>query len=217
MSLADSGIDTIANANDDEAPWGSHQILLILCGLVGSGKSTFATDLQRHFPSFIRCNQDDLGNRRNVEDLARHALRDGLSVCIDRTNFNASQRSYWIEIARNVPGTLIWLIVFDTPYETCAARLLERTEHPTIKTPEQGLSVLAHFANDFQYPYPDEGYHRIIYLNSGDQPSGPAYSRSQVNNVLLRLWNSAPVTLDIRDTGTSVFHTHTQRNHHHFW
>jgi len=148
-----------------------------------------------------------LGNRGKVENLARNELRTGMSVCIDRTNFNPPQRAYWIKIAGEFPGTLIWLIVFDTPYETCAARLLERTEHPTIKTPEQGLSVLARFANDFQRPYPDEGYHRIVYLNSGDQPSGPAYSRSQVNNVLLRLWNSAPVTLDSRNTGTSVFHT----------
>lgn len=27
------------------------------------------------------------------------------------------QRSYWIEIASEFPGTLIWLIVFDVPYE----------------------------------------------------------------------------------------------------
>jgi len=173
-------------------PWEGHQIVLILSGLIGSGKSTFAVELQRHFPQFIRCNQDDLGNRGKVENLARNELRTGMSVCIDRTNFNPPQRAYWIKIAGEFPGTLIWLIVFDTPYETCAARLRERISHPTIKGPEQGLSVLARFANDFQYPHPDEGYNRIVYLGTADQP-GLTYSRSQVSNILQRLWDSAPV------------------------
>lgn len=93
------------------------QVVLILCGLIGSGKSTFAESLQSHFPQFRRCNQDDLGDRRRVEHLARDSLSQGLSVCIDRTNFNESQRSYWIDIAHEFPGTAIWVIVFDTPYE----------------------------------------------------------------------------------------------------
>jgi predicted kinase len=173
-------------------PWEGRQIVLVLSGLIGSGKSTFAVELQRHFPQFIRCNQDDLGNRLNVENLARNELRRGMSVCIDRTNFNPPQRAYWIKIAGEFPGTLIWLIVFDTPYETCAARLRERISHPTIKSPEQGLSVLARFANDFQYPEPGEGYNRIVYLGSADQP-GLTYSRSEVANILQRLWDSAPV------------------------
>jgi hypothetical protein len=51
-------------------------------------QSTFAAALQQHFPQFQRCNQDDLGDRRQVENLARATLSDGHSVCIDRTNFN---------------------------------------------------------------------------------------------------------------------------------
>ncbi|KAG2011398.1 hypothetical protein CC2G_011522 [Coprinopsis cinerea AmutBmut pab1-1] len=89
-------------------------------------QSTFASSLQTHFPQFQRCNQDELGDRRSVENLARQSLKQGLSVCIDRTNFNASQRFHWIKIAREFPGTMIWVIVFDTPYEVCVARLHER-------------------------------------------------------------------------------------------
>jgi hypothetical protein len=88
------------------------QVVLILVGLIGSGKvgifnswthrpvssneilivrqSTFAQALEKHLPGqFRRCNQDDLGNRIRVENLARRTLREGLSACIDRTNFNA--------------------------------------------------------------------------------------------------------------------------------
>ncbi len=30
---------------------------------------------------------------------------------------HSSQRAYWINIAREFPGTSVWVIVFDTPYE----------------------------------------------------------------------------------------------------
>ncbi|PFH51042.1 hypothetical protein AMATHDRAFT_127702, partial [Amanita thiersii Skay4041] len=161
------------------------QIVLILCGLVASGKSTFALQLQQHYSQFLRCNQDDLGNRHRVEQHAREALLNGMSVCIDRTNFNPLQRSYWIEIAREFPGTLIWVIVFDTPFEAS-------TSHPTIKTAEQGLFVLSRFASDFVYPQQDEGFHRIIYLPPSDQR--PIYSRSNVSTILKRVWGSVPIT-----------------------
>ncbi|KAF4594181.1 hypothetical protein EYR40_008984 [Pleurotus pulmonarius] len=92
-------------------------IVLVLVGLIGSGKSTFAQALQQCYPHFHRCNQDELGDRRQVESLARSCLQQGLNVCIDRTNFNEPQRAYWINIAREFPGTSVWVIVFDTPYE----------------------------------------------------------------------------------------------------
>lgn len=59
--------------------------------MLSSLQSTFATALQAHFPEFVRCNQDELGDRRAVEDLARATLRNGGSVCIDRTNIDARQ------------------------------------------------------------------------------------------------------------------------------
>ncbi|SJL03705.1 uncharacterized protein ARMOST_07062 [Armillaria ostoyae] len=169
----------------------SEKIVLILVGLIGSGKSTFAQALQEHFPIFRRCSQDDLGNRRVVEQLARDSLRQGLSVCVDRTNFNEAQRKYWIQIAQEFPGTLIWVIVFDTPYEVCVSRLRERKSHPTIKTPEQAFDILARFASDFVPPMSHEGYHRCLYLSPSDHPS-PTYSESDINTILRKVCNSVP-------------------------
>lgn len=60
----------------------SYHNLFVLC------QSSFAQALETHYPQFRRCNQDDLGNRAQVERLARQSLREGLSVCIDRTNFD---------------------------------------------------------------------------------------------------------------------------------
>ncbi|KAK0467292.1 AAA domain-containing protein [Desarmillaria tabescens] len=172
---------------------GPEKIVLILVGLIGSGKSTFAQALQDHFPNFRRCNQDDLGNRWVVEQLARDSLRQGLSVCVDRTNFNEAQRKHWIQIAQEFPGTLIWVIVFDTPYEVCVSRLRERKSHPTIETPEQALNVLARFASEFVPPMSHEGYHRCLYFSASDHPS-PTYSESDISTILQRVRNSVPAS-----------------------
>ncbi|KAF4610539.1 hypothetical protein D9613_006727 [Agrocybe pediades] len=221
-----SSVPTAATSNSPDAGFQTNgQIVLILCGLIASGKaitsysiyflampfndlllrlSTFAEALQEHYPNFRRCNQDDLGDRRAVEQLARDTLREGLSICIDRTNFNASereladekedrQRSYWIQIAREFPGTEIWVIVFDTPYEVCAERLKHRTSHPTITNPEQGLSVLSRFASDFRPPAAHEGFHRILYIKPSDHTS-PVYTRADVTAVLLRVQSSPLIT-----------------------
>lgn len=163
--------------------------MLILVGLVASGKSTFAEALERHFPKFRRCNQDDLGNRQLVEELAHRTLREGLSPCIDRTNFNAVQRSYWTNIARGFNRTTISIIVFDTPYHVCASRLQHRTSHPTIRDPQHGMSILARFASEFQLPSPGEGYDHILYLKPSDHPS-PEYTRDEILSILSRLRTS---------------------------
>lgn len=65
------------------------------------------------------------------------------------------------------------------------------TSHPTIKSTEQGLSVLSRFAADFQYPADEEGHDRIISLALADQ--SPVYSRSQVAAILHRVRASPPV------------------------
>ncbi|KAI6000988.1 AAA domain-containing protein [Pisolithus orientalis] len=174
-------------------PVDGEQTMLILVGLVASGKSTFAEALERHFPRFRRCNQDDLGNRQLVEELAHQTLQEGLSPCIDRTNFNAIQRSYWTNIARSFPRTTISIIVFDTPYHVCASRLQHRTSHPTINDAQQGLVILARFASQFRPPSPDEDYDHILYLKPSDLPS-PEYTRDVILSILSRLRASAGQT-----------------------
>jgi len=168
----------------------SEQVVLILVGLIASGKSTFAQALEHHFPHFRRCNQDDLGNRKKVENLARRSLGAGHSVCIDRTNINAEQRAHWIKIARQF-GAAIWVIVFDTPYDVCAARLQERTSHPTITTPELGLRVLLDLSSSFQEPHSQEGYERLLILRPPHITA--TYSHGDMSTILQRVRQSPPI------------------------
>ncbi|KDN43237.1 hypothetical protein RSAG8_06204, partial [Rhizoctonia solani AG-8 WAC10335] len=156
-------------------------ILIILCGLVGSGKSTFATALQREFPEFRRCNQDELGRREAVEREVYAALSQGLSVCVDRTNFDPSQRRTWIDIARQYPGVEIWGITTDTPYDACHARLIERKNHPTLHTPEKAVEVLSRFSSQFVPINLGEGLNRLYSIT----PNGsPDYTREELENIL---------------------------------
>ncbi|KLO17961.1 hypothetical protein SCHPADRAFT_140534 [Schizopora paradoxa] len=170
--MSDTGADFASQ------PWniGGPKVL-VLVGLIGSGKSTFAKELERHMPQFRRCNQDDLGNRRAVEKLARESLHDGLSVCIDRTNVDETQRAHWINIARELPGTQVWCLV-------C-------TDHPTIKNPEQARIILHRFANDLRPPAFDEGFDRILRIKPADHPS-LSYSQDDISTILLKIYTSSP-------------------------
>jgi predicted kinase len=70
------------------------QTLLILVGLPGSGKSTFAHALEttQGGRKWTRASQDDSASKRRaeVEDTVRRALARGDNVVVDRVNFDAA-------------------------------------------------------------------------------------------------------------------------------
>ena len=130
------------------------QRLVVLCGLVGSGKSTFARAVETTWPDeWVRCNQDELGNRKAVYAAAMKALASGKNVLLDRTNIDRRQRADWLELAAefrraNPQRCLdVSLLYFDVPYavrarasrthtQECRDRLAQRLDHPTLKTPD---------------------------------------------------------------------------------
>ncbi|KAI0296001.1 hypothetical protein BC826DRAFT_908766 [Russula brevipes] len=166
-------------------------------------QSTFAEALQTFAPQIRRCNQDELGSRRAVEDVSRTCLRQGLSVCIDRTNVDSAQRSHWIRIAREFPDTAVWVIFFDTPYDVCAARLRSRQNHPTITNADHGMQILSRFASTFEPPLPGEGYDKLIALTLEDQPSA-GYSRPDILAILKRLRDSPSVRDSTHGTQSTI-------------
>lgn len=122
----------------------SPQIVLVLCGVVGTGKSTLAIAMEQ-LPGWVRINQDELKTKAVCENRVHKALREGKSVIIDRQNFDKPQRSTWIQIAKSYPNVSVRAFVLSTSEEECMKRLKLRRNHPTVENPAQALALLDRF------------------------------------------------------------------------
>ena len=62
--------------------------LLILVGMVGSGKTTLAEAMVK--TGWVRASQDDAPSKRRqeCEEMVRGALREGKDVIVDRVDFD---------------------------------------------------------------------------------------------------------------------------------
>lgn len=173
----DSGWDTVPNRTDrrkarrkrdnDEPPPPSieflppnaangkyQQFMLMLTGVPGSGKSTFAESLVAGKPwMYVRVNQDTLGNRRECEDLTRRILKDGKCPVIDRCNFNPAQRKHFLDIAVSF-SVPVDCIVFQYGMDLCIRRCQSRRNHETI-TPQIAVEVVQRMVQQFSPPLPN--------------------------------------------------------------
>ena len=128
--------------------------MLLLVGIPGSGKSTFASCLVQGKPwMYVRVNQDQLGNRRACEDLARKALADGKCPIIDRCNFDPSQRKHFLDIAAQT-GVDVDAVIFQYPMAVCVARCQSRTHHETV-APHAAQGVVQRMVKQFFPPLPN--------------------------------------------------------------
>lgn len=60
------------------------------------------------------------------------------------------------------------------------------TSHPTITSPELGISVLQRFSSQYRPPGAWEGFDQMLTLRIDDQPSN-GYSQTDVSNILTHL------------------------------
>lgn len=177
------------------------QYLVVLTGLIGSGKSTFARALVEHFPTWVRCNQDELGDRHAVAHAARTALLANRNVVIDRTNIDAKQRRTWLELARDIctpianpvsqvaPVTEVKTrrvvtvsLTLTIPIQVAEQRLRTRVSHETLPTPQEALKILPHFLRSYQKPSLDEGFDYLLAFPATKMSLHP--SKDEVEAIL---------------------------------
>lgn len=137
-------------------------LLIVLCGLPGSGKSTWAA---RNYPEVTPCSSDTvrellfesqsiLGGSE-VFDFQEKWVVERLrtqqpTTIVDSTNLKLEHRANWMHIARNF-GAQTCLVWVNTPLNECKARNQNRTH---VVPPE----VINRMASTMDIPTREEGW-----------------------------------------------------------
>jgi len=129
--------------------------MIVLIGIPGSGKSTFANKLAKE-EGFIRVNRDDIrmscfGTEHNPaiegsvtaieQNIIKTALKSGKSVVIDNCNVKQSYRNEFMKIAESIGDVEYEEIIVKTSPEEC----MKRNEKRDRKVP---IEVIAKFAKE---------------------------------------------------------------------
>lgn len=139
--------------------------VVVLCGVVGSGKTHLSKAICKEIPGWKRISQDDLGSRPACEVATQKALQAGYSVIIDRCNFDISQRKKWIEIGRRFQAA-VYAIELKTPTVLCRQRIMQRQEHPTGVMGQFGAGILEKFVKDYKSPGNAETFDGICAVDT---------------------------------------------------
>ncbi|BEJ15653.1 hypothetical protein CspHIS471_0502580 [Cutaneotrichosporon sp. HIS471] len=176
------------------------QTLLVLAGLPGVGKSTFAHALVAASEApgwtgrkWVRTSQDDSrsGRRQEVEGDVRAALANGVNVIVDRVDFNPEQRAHFIQLGmERTPRPRIRCLVLTASDKTLRERLEGRTDHPTLRDAGQAIGVLGRMRREWEAPRAGEGFDRVLTLRESDMPA--VWSGDEIVKILQRLERSMP-------------------------
>lgn len=160
----------------------SNQEMVILRGLQGSGKSTFAHAWVAEDPDWrFRVNRDDLrkagfnmywglshhmeGTISLVEEaVAKAALNAGLSVIIDATNLRARSVRDWYKVA-DAAGVSVRVHDIDVPLEQCIENDVKREK-------KVGEEVIRSFSDR----YLNKGKFPPVPEHLASEPEGRAYT-----------------------------------------
>ena len=142
--------------------------VLILCGVPGSGKTTFAKE---KYSNYYRISQDDLGSKEKCKEEFLKAIHGYKNVLVDRCNHNSDQRRYWINIALQSGVESIDAIYLVVPEEEAIARIIARKEHLTINEKlslEKKKSIVYFFNKELTEDPPklEEGFKTVTWIRN---------------------------------------------------
>ncbi len=149
--------------------------LFVMCGIPGSGKSTFCKtkypEIKHISRDEIRFNmlkdeEDYFSHEKEVTqkfwDLINEELAAGHSVFADQTSLNSRSRT-WL-LTHTLPDVRKVAVVMDIPFKICAER--NRGRHGKERVPE---AALRNMANSFTCPVPMEGFDQIILVRENGE------------------------------------------------
>ena len=135
--------------------------LILLVGMQGCGKSTFAQNYQRKYKSknFKILSQDSTYKKSFFETF-KDSIKNEDNIIIDRTNKTQLERSKFISYAKKY-NYFIRIINLNLPLKICAQRLIQRTQsqkHPTFnpKDYKEATKVLYLFIKEYEPPTEEE-------------------------------------------------------------
>jgi len=164
--------------------------LLMLVGLPGSGKSTFAEALVASGRGWSRVCQDECGgSRRTAEAEFGHVMLRGSDhgrhVILDRCNATVADRREWLDLAligKRDKGVVA--VFFDVAAQECKRRVAARTNHPTLPPGGRGDRAVESFAKMLQPPTTAEGFERVHVVHTFEEA-----------NALMSMFGASPVNL----------------------
>ncbi|KAI5056925.1 hypothetical protein GOP47_0028743 [Adiantum capillus-veneris] len=136
--------------------------LVILCGLQGSGKSSFSRHMKDAL-GFTIISQDDMGTKSACEAGLAFAMRKNERVTVDKCNPSVDSRKQLLEIAFRPKNALC--VFFDYSVDLCIQQADARVDHPTIPKGRASIPVRS-TAKSLVLPTLEEGFTCIATVRS---------------------------------------------------
>ena len=148
----------------------------MLCGLPGSGKSTYAAKLHRNYGYQIHSSDElrktlfnDINEQNqnnilfdNLHKNIKSDLLNGKNVVYDATNISRKQRIHFLNSIKHIP-CIKYCVLIPTPYDICLKNNKQRERSVPIP-------VIAKMYKSFQIPYYRDGFDAVL-IDSTQLPS----------------------------------------------